>query len=66
LNKDRKTEVDYEIVVTRRADAPPGKIDTRVAIELDDPRSKSFSIPVTGEATETVKKPGKNAKSSKP
>lgn len=48
-NRAGKTEVNCELTVTRRGDAPTGKIDARVVVELNDPRSKSFEVIVQGE-----------------
>lgn len=53
---DGTTDVICDVTVTRRADAPAGKVDTRVLIELDDTRQKSFEILLQGEFGNTAAK----------
>jgi hypothetical protein len=57
-NREKKADgtwdVIYDVTATRRAEAPAGKADTRVLIELDDTRQKSFEILLQGEFGNTA------------
>jgi hypothetical protein len=55
---DGTTDVISDVTVARRADAPAGKVDTRVLVELDDPKQKSFEILLQGEFGNTTVKHG--------
>jgi hypothetical protein len=48
-NRDGKTEVECELTATLSPIAPAGKIDAKISVELNDAKSRSFDVIVTGE-----------------
>jgi hypothetical protein len=52
-----EAEVDCDVTVIRRANAPAGTVETGVVVELDDARQKSFQLLVQGEFRVNEAKP---------